>query len=727
MTEQLHPGQQLGHYRLIRLLGQGGFAEVYLGEHIHLNTQVAVKVLHTRLAETDTQEFKNEAQMVARLLHPHIVRVLDFGVENGLPYLVMDYAPNGTLRNFLPKGQRIPLERVVECTKQIAEALQYAHDQRVVHRDVKPENMLLGNQYQVLLSDFGIALIQQSSRMQSTQNIAGTIAYMAPEQIQAHPGPASDQYALAITVYEWLCGTRPFQGTYTELAIKQCMVPPPPLRSFAPNIGPGVEQVILDALQKNPQQRFSTVRAFALALEQAALQSRMLPSSSTALFPPSAPPSQTLYQTTPAVSALPVTPGTGITSAPYPGITPLSTVTPPTLFSPPSTPQYMPSPAQSYTYGAFPTRVQPVFDPSHQLNRQTQPRPSRRMLLIAGAAGALTVGGITATYMITGAVRGSQQVIKQVISHGQAPGGVLGATQDQAELTYTGHSALVWIVRWSPDSQYIASGSFDGTVQVWTAVGGAMKLSVKSLVQPPISDDYAWSLDWSPRKDGTLAMSFVDGIIQVIDAKSASRVADLTTRVTHVPVLAWSPEERYLAVGGSDSIIRVYTYPDWQIVTTYQEHTNTINALSWSPDGSLIASGSEDTTVRLWNPLTGKTQLVYQGHSDRIAHLAWSYDNTRIISVSGDQTARVWRVPAGTTLYVYKAPSGAPLGEAAWSHDNGTIAIYNGNAAIDFLVPQSGHIKGSLSTGVIYSFSWSPDDSRIVTGSYNKVAQIWRV
>ena len=145
LEQRLRHGQPLGHYRLMRLLGQGGFAEVYLAEHIHLNTQVAVKVLHTKLVDEDVLAFKREAQTVARLVHPNIVRVLDFGVEDAIPYLVMDYAPNGTLRHIFPKGQRVPLSAVVSFTKQMAEALHYAHGQRLIHRDIKPENMLLGS------------------------------------------------------------------------------------------------------------------------------------------------------------------------------------------------------------------------------------------------------------------------------------------------------------------------------------------------------------------------------------------------------------------------------------------------------------------------------------------------------------------------------------------------------------------------------------------------------
>ena len=221
--------QQLGNYRLVRLIGKGGFADVYLGEHIHLNTFAAVKLLHTRLAHDDIEDFRREARLIAHLVHPHIVRVFDFGVENNLPYLVMDYAPDGTLRQHHPKGAMLPLDTVVHYVKQVAEALQYAHDQKLIHRDIKPENMLLGHHHEVLLSDFGIALATQSSHYQSTQNIAGTVAYMAPEQLQAHPRPASDQYSLAIVAYEWLCGYRPFQGSFSEIAVKHTLTPPPPL------------------------------------------------------------------------------------------------------------------------------------------------------------------------------------------------------------------------------------------------------------------------------------------------------------------------------------------------------------------------------------------------------------------------------------------------------------------------------------------------------------------
>jgi serine/threonine protein kinase len=178
MTDRV--GQQLGNYRLTRLLGQGGFAEVYLGDHIHLKTQAAIKVLSAKLTKVEVDSFRQEAQTIARLQHANIVRVLDFGVESNVPFLVMDFAQHGTLRHRHPRGAKLTPAQILPYLHQVASALQFAHDQKLVHRDVKPENMLVGANGSVLLSDFGIAIVSQSSRLQSTQDAIGTIAYMAP-------------------------------------------------------------------------------------------------------------------------------------------------------------------------------------------------------------------------------------------------------------------------------------------------------------------------------------------------------------------------------------------------------------------------------------------------------------------------------------------------------------------------------------------------------------------
>jgi serine/threonine protein kinase len=263
-------GQHLGNYRLLRLLGKGGFAEVYLGEHIHLTTQAAVKVLLAHLdAQSDVEGFRHEAQTVARLTHPHIVRVLDFDVEQGVPFLVMEYAPHGSLRARHPRGQPLSLPLILSYVQQVASALQHAHQHRLIHRDVKPDNMLLQDDGSVVLSDFGIVTIAHSTSSRGIEAMAGTAAYMAPEQMQGEPRSASDQYALAVTTYEWIVGQLPFRGTAMEIAMQHAIKPPLSLVEQVPTLPSEVEQVVLTALAKDPKERFATVQAFATALESA--------------------------------------------------------------------------------------------------------------------------------------------------------------------------------------------------------------------------------------------------------------------------------------------------------------------------------------------------------------------------------------------------------------------------------------------------------------------------
>ncbi|EFH83792.1 serine/threonine protein kinase [Ktedonobacter racemifer] len=228
-------GQQLGNYRLLRLLRREHGADVYLGEHIFLKTQVALKVLPGQLAPGALETFLAETRRVARLKHPNILRVLEFGVEGNLPFLVTDYTPYGTLRQRHPEGTGVPAAQVVSYVRQLTSALQYIHDQGLVHGRVRPENMLLGPQGRVLLGDFS----------PSTET------------------PVSDQYDLAVTVYEWLSGEPLIPGTPTK-HLEQLLT-----LTTQPAMSPELRKVLTNALAPGPQRHYANITAFALALEQA--------------------------------------------------------------------------------------------------------------------------------------------------------------------------------------------------------------------------------------------------------------------------------------------------------------------------------------------------------------------------------------------------------------------------------------------------------------------------
>ena len=715
-------GKQLGHYRLLRPIGKGGFADVYLGEHVHLTTHAAVKLLHTRLSNEDVENFRREAQMIARLVHPNIVRVFDFGVENNIPYLVMDYAPNGTLRQRHAKGIQLPPATVVTYVVQLADALQYAHDQRLIHRDVKPENMLVGARQEVLLSDFGIALMSQTSNFQHTQNIAGTAAYMAPEQIQAHPRPASDQYSLAVVVYEWLCGQRPFQGAFSELAIKHVITPPSSLRAHTPDLSPAIEEVVMTALQKDPLRRFPNVRAFAQALQQASQRSSSPQfTSSTRVLPPSPPlalpvhhPSQFLEQQTykPAHNAFPVAP------------TP-ATATPAALNTPyPS----LPVPPHASFMQTLANPVGQPFPPYTMPGVSSQPpRRISRRAIFAGAIGLVAVSSGATWYVVNQLSRVSSTLPKSMGINNPLSKLAYSASSSSPVLTYSAQQDYVWAVDWSPDGKYIVSGSHDGTTHVWNAATAQRLLSYRSATKPAISDNWALGVAWSPDSK-KIGIGFIDGTVQVVDIISGELIHTYGQHPSPpIYAVTWSPKGDYIAMSGGD--VKVYEVASQKLITTFDKHTDTVVTVTWSPDGKWLASGSVDGKAKVWNPFTGEEQLNYTGHSSELRTVAWSHDSTRIVSSSWDHTVKVWEATTGHTLYSYsEQPVPQLMDSAAWSHNDKYIALGGHDIYLRICDAGTGRVLQSFDAYPVYSLAWSPDDKLIVTGGISeKRVQVWKV
>jgi len=382
-------GQQFGNYRLVALLGQGGYAEVYLGQHVRFNQQAAIKVLHAHLSGQEAEHFQHEAETIATLAHPSIVRVFDFDVQDGVPFLVMDYAPNGSLRRRYPKGSLVPLPQIVSSVKQVADALQYAHEQKLIHRDVKPENMLLGRRDEVVLSDFGIATVIHSSASFSTQGAVGTLAYMAPEQIEGHPRAASDQYALGVVVYEWLCGSRPFGGSPTEMMVQQLSMPPQGLRERIPTIPAQVEQVVLRALAKDPKARFASVRDFATALEQAS-QHTLSPTAQLSSEQPAPAAASAAFVTVAAPTSQPVLPNETPSEQAVPAESPQM---PPDMARR-MIPGLTPSAAPLAAATLLPPVLPPPLEPTMPVQRKVRRPPRTTAALLIGLAVVIIAAGV---------------------------------------------------------------------------------------------------------------------------------------------------------------------------------------------------------------------------------------------------------------------------------------------------------------------------------------------
>jgi len=266
-------GKTLGKYQVLEHIGHGGMSEVYKGQHAQLDRMVAVKVLHPFLAgeEGFVTRFKREARIVATLRHPNIMQVYDFDYNEALDiyYMVMEYIDGPTLKTRLAEGP-LPLEEAVRIGIAIADALDYAHQRGMVHRDVKPANIMFMQDGQPVLTDFGIAKMLTLSGLTASGAMVGTPAYMAPEVGMGRPGTsASDIYSLGVVLYQMVAGQLPFESdTPMGMVMQHINDTPPPLKKFVPSLPPGLEEVILKAMAKTPEGRFMRAAEMAAALRQ---------------------------------------------------------------------------------------------------------------------------------------------------------------------------------------------------------------------------------------------------------------------------------------------------------------------------------------------------------------------------------------------------------------------------------------------------------------------------
>ncbi|MFN8460156.1 MAG: serine/threonine-protein kinase [Anaerolineales bacterium] len=272
--DTLQPGQMLGSYRIIGQVGKGGMATVYKAYQASMDRNVAIKVLPRQLAESPefAARFQQEARIIARLEHPHILPVFDFGESDGVTYFVMRYLEAGTLKTKMEAGP-LSLNEIDRLFTQLAEALNYAHGHGIVHRDLKPANALIDNDGNLFLTDFGIAKLLESAspRLTQTDAILGTPAYISPEQAKAESiNQRSDIYSLGIILYEMVTGSVPFVAdTPLAVILKHISDPLPPPSILKKDIPESIERVILKALAKEPTDRYATASEFLSAWKRA--------------------------------------------------------------------------------------------------------------------------------------------------------------------------------------------------------------------------------------------------------------------------------------------------------------------------------------------------------------------------------------------------------------------------------------------------------------------------
>jgi serine/threonine protein kinase len=687
-------GEYVGDYRLLRRRGRGTFGEVYQAEDRRSHRPVAVKLLKTPLTRReDLKAFLNEARSF-RLQHPHIVPLLDFGLsEHDLPFLVMEDVEGGTLRDRYPKGSKVPLDMVVDLTSQIASALQYAHNQHLVHRDVKPENMLCRANGSVLLSDFGIASVAHASSSVSVyEGVGGTLPYMAPEQIEGKPRRESDQYALAVVVYEWLAGARPFQGTTPELISQHLHTPPPSLLDQVPNLPAAVEEVVFKALSKQSQERFARVDDFAAAL-QVASQPAVAPSTETMTTPPHVL-SSSLPESTPSYLS-PFSPSS-TTAAASPDWSQSASNGPTQPVQEPEVTPSIPTLAASVSNGkdaaAPPTSSAELrtasqghaeeLTPPLQAAPPTSPRrrsPERVLLLVILAA--LLIGSGSLVYFNVRQNQATATANATATSRAQANG--TSTAQAQANATATAQTnapGRIWHAPYASNNQLFYSVAWSGTQFV--AVG-----------------------QHSPSGGGVSG-----AILTSPDGRSWTAQHSGTTQ--SLSAVAWSGSQ-FVAVGEFGAIL---TSPDGRSWTAQHSGTSqSLNAVAWS--GSQFVAVGYSSTI-LTSPDGRSWTAQHSGTTQFLNDVAWS--GSQFVVVGGypfpTPTSTILTSPDGRSWTAQHSGTSSPLNDVAWSGSQFVVVGYSGT----ILTSPDGRSWTAQYSGtsqLLSAVAWSGSQFVVVGGS----------
>ena len=654
-------GQQLGQYRLLRLLGEGSTTQVYLGEHVVYRTQVAVKcpvgtqsIAPNSWGNADiVLRFNEDIQTSRQLKHRHIVRAFVHDMHDTLPFLTMEYASGGNMRQ--PTGRVLPLATVVPYVQQLANALQYAHEHKYIHRSLTPENILVGSQHDLLLCDFipyieGVHWISVVDPLR--KDALHRSPYTAPERIQGHATPASDQYALAAIVYEWLCGVPPTRATASSVRTEE---------QHVVALSSPVEVVVLTALARLPEHRFASIQAFAHALALALTLETA--DNDTATLQPDAEnvgTSQAVVQDSSPLDTSSASPTSPPTSS-FPG---KQRTRPLPLQSSWQTEtldyvEVFSAQSHEFTYKRHTEAVKAVqwspdgtYIASAGVDGSVQvwdARAGKHLFSYNGHSGAVSALSWSPTnstftsepgwYIASAGEDTTVQVWKVGI-----PDDETASQSEMPVLTYRGHADGLYAVAWSPDGRRIASGGAGTTIQVWDATTGEALFTYRGHLS------CVYTLAWSP--DSTRIASVAgETTIHIWNATTGDVFVAEDLHSDPVNALAWSPDGRRIASGGSGHTVCIWDpAPDPEntlVVPEYSDYGGPILTLAWSPDGTRLAAGCEANLARVKEVFAFKyaDSMVYDAHTDAVQALSWSPDGTHIASASDDATVQVWYVP----------------------------------------------------------------------------------
>jgi WD40 repeat protein/predicted Ser/Thr protein kinase len=704
-------GKELNQYRILGPLGEGGMAAVYKAYQPSMDRLIAIKILPRLYAAEPgfLARFEQEARVIASLEHPHIIPVHDFGEAEGYTYLVMRFIEGGTLAEMLGKAP-LPLEEIQRIIRQVAGALDYAHGRGVIHRDVKPTNVLVDAQANCLLTDFGIAkMVEGTSNLTVSGAFLGTPKYASPEQARGEKLTGrSDVYSLGVILYEMATGRPPFEAeTPMALIFKHANDPLPLPQTINPDVSDELERVILKALAKAKEDRYASAGELAAALDKT-------PLVAPAPAPTPAPPAPATIKR-PALKPSRPLPwrwialgGGGLLALIAGGIGLAlflpSLITPDPLEPTSTVALVIEGPTETPDSGITPSIRQP--DAANLITASNVELLVEDLLLTLGSIEAIELNPAGDLLAVGG---GMGTWIFEV------------ETMDPIRLLNPGSSVVD--LTWSPDGSSLATASIDGVGDVWDVGSGEL---VNSLFG---HDASLGAIAWSP--NGTfIATSAFDSTIRVWDANSAENVRVINDISAGVISLVWSPNNDALGAGSVDGSVRIWDTIQGTMIILLGQHDGAVEALAIDPQGTRVASGGADGRVKIWGIVSGMLEMDLDAYGFEVADVAWSPDGERLAESSGlgmlghvgifdlESQVKLDALDEVFLDYTVAMDWSASGNRIAGATRRGDLVIWDGETG------QALHeirLHGNEATGL----SWSPDGNQLASTTTEGIVQLW--
>ena len=676
-------GKSIGRYKIISQLGVGGMAAVYHARDSVLERSVAIKVILADFQQTENflKRFERESKALAQLSHPNIVKILDFGEFEGYPYLVMEYVPNGTLQDIM-RFQEGPINWKEACAMiaRIARALANAHTHKLVHRDVKPSNILINDSGQPMLSDFGIVKILEgndTTGLTATGLGIGTPHYMSPEQAQGNPlDGRSDIYSLGVVFFELVTGRKPFEAdTPMEVALKHVNETPPHVRQLVRDLPPAIDQIIFKSMSKKPEERYPTMQAFAEAAEaqipdwsssqpfktlQAGKKNQTARSASK----------KQLKWVLPVVLALIAIAGILISRS-----------------------NAKTEPEQNTTH----VSVAAESNPEEPIRQPTATRAPTE------ASTKNPVPSTTAESAIPTAIQNVSQL---------AANAILPENVNQIVENNRLERISVVQMAWSPDGQMIAVGGGSG-ISFINPTTLKQTANIKT-------DSVVLALAFAP--DSQTLAYISSAVIHIVDLASNTDVKTLQVQGTPHS-LAYAPDGNTLAAGMLDNKVLIIDIENGTLKNTLKGNFGGW-AVAFSPDGTYLAAGSSQG-VLMWEAATGLWMPITGGQSDLIKTLAFSPDNG-LLAAGGKDILRVWTTSGGAEYFTQSGVFGN-INSVTFSPDGSLLLTGADDGYMRFYDIQKRQLIRELKahSSAVFSAIFSPDGQSMVSGANEGVIRLW--